>query len=151
MGWVTCAQTVDGRQNQAEVDPRSTYIPNSFCHLYFKCLLSFWKDVMLQTWPSWENSCHALFDGLYRCLVSGTDLGGVLSSQWPVSTHHQIDGKCKLCWDAAGSFNKYSTGFYKRVYSISCESTNTETVSHITELLRSDFWLYETLLLWVFF
>lgn len=43
-------------------------------------------------------------------------------------------------------FNKCSAGFYKHIYAIFGES-NAEVMSHVTELLKSDFQLYEKLLL----
>lgn len=142
---VSQSQLMGGKPRLEWITDLWCAIPNPSYHLYSKCLRPLWNDVMLQTWPSWENWCHALSEGPCRYLVNRADLGGILSSWWPFSTYQQMVGNWERCWDASGCFNKYRAGFYKHAYAIFGTSTYTEIGSHITEfLLRRDFQLWKT-------
>ena len=142
---LTCAPSlVSGRQNQEGVGLQlsgvySEFFPSFVFHMS-SIFLRWHLGTNLTSWADW---CPSLSEGSCRHQVNGPNLGGIPSSWWPISAHQQIDGNCKPCWDASGCFNKYGAGFYKHVCAIFSESTDTEIVSHRTELLRSDFQLSE--------
>lgn len=154
MGWVTWIQShskweVELGRSRVLISGCVFQILSIFCTAKISVFLK--SDVTLQTWPSWED---LWWPPWWTVQVPGEQSGPWWHSEQLMDDSSLLSNGVmgtKPCWDTSRWFDKHSTGFYKHVSAISGESKNADIVSHITELLRSAFQLYEERLPWKVF